>query len=219
MKILELFKGTGSFSKEAEARGHEVFTVDILPKFNATLTMNVLDLTPAMIQVDGVQFIPDVLWASPPCTEYSHAKRRGKRNIRLANKIVRKTLELIEEFKKLNPNLIWIMENPQTGLLKFQPFMKSIPYQDASYCKYGYQYRKQTRFWNNLTSWIARPICHKDCGSIVNGKHIMSAGNGRKKYTTFSVPLTQKYAIPPDLCKEMVEACEKQFGVMTTVVP
>lgn len=211
MKILELFKGTGSFSNIAESRGHKVFTVDILSKFNPSLVKNVLDLEPK-----DIPFIPDILWTSPPCTEYSHAKRRGIRNIRGANKVVRKTLELIEEYKKLNPKLIWILENPQTGLLKNQPFMKGLPFNDVSYCKYGYPYRKQTRFWNNFRSWIPQPTCHRDCGFIKNGKHIMSAGNGRKKYTAFSVPLIQKYSVPPSLCLEMVIECEKMFRMAAT---
>lgn len=40
MKILELFCGTGSFSKVAESRGHQVFTVDIEKKFNPDLCRN-----------------------------------------------------------------------------------------------------------------------------------------------------------------------------------
>ena len=30
----------------------------------------------------------DVIWASPPCTEYSIAKTKGTRNLELANSIV-----------------------------------------------------------------------------------------------------------------------------------
>lgn len=212
LKILELFKGTGSFSKVAEDAGHIVFTVDMLEKFKPTLVKNVLDLEIKDIQMNGKQFMPDILWMSPPCTEYSHAKRRGKRDIRGANKVARKALEIRDAFLKLNPKLIWIIENPQTGLLKFQPFMKGIPFVDVSYCKYGYQYRKQTRFWTNLVSWIPKPLCKKDCGYVVDGKHIMSAGNGRKLYTTVSVQLTQKYSIPPKLCKEILKACTAEFN-------
>ena len=71
------------------------------------------------------------------------------------------------------------MEEPQTGLLKNQPFMQGIPYSDASYCKYGYSYRKQTRFWNNAN--LVLETCNKDCNSM-NGKSIMVQGTGRKKY-------------------------------------
>ena len=79
-----------------------------------------------------------VIWASPPCTEYSKAKSRGNRNIDYANQIVLKTLEIIHY---LQPTY-YILENPQTGLLKKQSFMDTIPFADVDYCKYDMPYRK-----------------------------------------------------------------------------
>jgi len=98
------------------------------------------------LELKDIPFIPDVFGHHHHVTEYSHAKRRGVRDIMGANNIVLKTLRLI---KQLNPK-IWIIENPQTGLLKNQQFMGSLKFNDASYCQYGYPYRKQTRFWNNI---------------------------------------------------------------------
>lgn len=198
MKVLELFSGTESFSKVAEARGHQVFTVEINPKFNPSLCKDVL-----LLKKEDIPFAPDVVWASPPCTEYSHAKRRGVRDIEGANKNVLKAIELIKEFKPK----FWIIENPQTGLLKNQDFMKDLPFVDASYCKYGLPYRKQTRFWTNLP--IQLLTCNKDCDFIKDGKHIASAGNGRKKYTDRNVSLTQKYRVPEKLCLAFIERMEQ----------
>jgi site-specific DNA-cytosine methylase len=197
LKVLELFCGTKSFSKIAKARGHEVFTIDILEKFNPDLCIDVLKL-----KLKDIPFKPDVIWASPPCTEYSHAKRRGIRDIEGANKIVLKTLKLIKE---LNPK-IWILENPQTGLLKKQEFMGGIDFEDCSYCKYGMPYRKQTRFWNNFN--LKLKICNKDCDFMNGKKHIGSAGNGRKKYTNKNYSRIEKYAIPKDLCLEIIKQME-----------
>ena len=201
MKILELFSGTQSFSKVAEEQGHECFTVDINKKSNPNLIKDIMDL-----ELKDIPFIPDVVWASPPCTEYSHAKKRGVRDIEGANKIVLKTLKLIKE---LNPK-IWIIENPQTGLLKNQEFMQDVKFNDASYCQYGYPYRKQTRFWNNIREMKLK-VCDGKCDFMIGRKHMASTGNGRKKYTDRVVPLNQKYSIPPKLCLEIIKAIETPF--------
>ena len=209
MKILELFSGTESFSKIAEARGHEVFTIDINPKFNPSLCKDVL-----LLKKEDVPFAPDLIWASPPCTEYSHAKRGGERDIEGANKNVLKAIELIKEF---NPKF-WIIENPQTGLLKNQSFMQSLPFADASYCKYGMTYRKQTRFWNNFNLKLS--TCNKDCDFFVNGRHIDSVGNGRKKYAKFqrlSWETKRKYAVPEKLCLVILKSVEQLIANSPTL--
>ena len=58
------------------------------------------------------------IWASPPCTEYSHAPTTGVRKIEEAHEIVKKTIEIIN---CLNPKY-FVIENPQTGLFKNQFF-------------------------------------------------------------------------------------------------
>jgi len=207
MKILELFSGTESFSRVAEARGHQVFTIDNNPKFNPSLCKNILDVT-----IKDIPFKPDIVWASPPCTEYSHAKRKGVRDIDGANKNVLKAIELI---KMLKPKF-WIIENPQTGLLKNQEFMKDLPFVDASYCKYGLPYRKQTRFWTNLP--IKLETCNKDCDFIKDGKHIASAGNGRRKWHSIGKFLEKKdkYPVPEKLCLVILQCCEQLIANLST---
>ena len=67
MRVLELFKGTGSVSKLLELSGHEVISLDILKKFNPTHNCDILDF-------DYKQYPPkhfDVIWASPECKVYS----------------------------------------------------------------------------------------------------------------------------------------------------
>ena len=201
MRILELFSGTESFSNVAREKGHRCFTVDWDKKFNPNLVIDMLLFETSMLPQEFKH--PDVVWASPPCTEYSHAKSRGVRDIKKANEIVLKTLKIIKE---LNPK-IWVIENPQTGFLKSQEFMKDLPYTDVSYCKYGFNYRKQTRLWNNFN--LNLKTCNKDCSFIKDGKHIGSAGNGRKKYTDKTYKLIDKYKIPSKLCLEIIKQMEE----------
>ena len=107
---------------------------------------------------------------------YSRAKTRGVRDIEGSNKLVKKTIEIINYFNCK----YWFIENPQTGLLKKQEFMKDLPYVDCDYCMYGKPYRKRTRIWTNKK--VELNLCNKKCGFIVDNKHIGSCGNGRKKY-------------------------------------
>ena len=209
LKILELFCGTKSFSKVAEERGHKVFTLDFDKQFNPDLCIDILNFDVSMLPEEFRH--PDIVWASPPCTEYSKAKSQGKRDIEGANRIVLKTLKIIKE---LNPKF-WIIENPQTGLLKNQEFMKGIHFTDVSYCKYGMPYRKQTRFWNNIN--LKLELCNKDCDFIIDGlkgkRHLGSAGTGGKgqghkiSYSNKSYKQIEKYALPKKLCEEILNQC------------
>ena len=73
-----------------------------------------------------------------------------------------KTLDVLEYYEPK----YWIIENPQTGLLKDQLCMYGLPFKDVDYCRYGVPYRKRTRLWNNIFSWNPRPLCKRDFGSM-----------------------------------------------------
>ena len=148
MKLLELFNGTGSVGCVAKDMGWSVVSLDLK---GADINSDILEWKYKKYPVKYW----DMIWASPPCIEYSIAKQTGVRKIEEANKIVIKTLEIIKYFKPR----IWFVENPQTGLLKKQPFMEGLPYFDIDYCKYGMPYRKRTRLWTNIETWTPRPLC------------------------------------------------------------
>ena len=138
----------------------------------------------------------DFLWASPPCTEYSIARTtaRTPRDFNGADAVVSKALEIIEYFGPL----LWLMENPQTGYLKSRTIMADIPFQDVTYCKYGFPYMKQTRLWGCFPFGL-RPVCcpADPCQNMEGGKHITTAQRGS------GLDLRELYRIPPELCNEI----------------
>jgi len=187
MRVLELFSGTRSVGKLCDSIGWESVSVDmILP---ADHRCDIMDFDYKQYPKDHF----DVVWASPPCTEYSKAKTRGVRDIEGANKVVLKTLEIIQYFE----SEYWFLENPQTGKLKEQEFMKDLPYVDCDYCMYGKPYRKRTRIWTNKKIYLY--LCDKKCGSFIGGRHVGSCGNATKRYSDKSYSLHEKYSIPSDL--------------------
>lgn len=76
LTVVDLFSGSGSATKAFKDRGHRVITVDINPKLKPDIVADVRYLPFA----DG--FRPDVVWASPPCQDFStmnfKASRRNK---------------------------------------------------------------------------------------------------------------------------------------------
>ena len=194
LKVLELFSGTGSIGKCCKELGYEVLSLD--NELPADINIDIMEW-------DYKQYKPgdfDIIWASPPCTQYSKAKSQGIRDIEGANKIVLKTLEIIDYFKPY----YWFMENPQTGLLKNQEFMKNLNYYDCDYCMYGKPYRKRTRIWTNKEN-LKLLLCDKNCGSFFDNKHLGSCGTGgqgqghKKSYSNKTYSREEKYSIPPDL--------------------
>ena len=120
-RLLELFCGTKSVGRAFEAAGWEVVSLDIVSKFEPTILCDIRSW-------DYTTFPGhfDMVWASPVCTEYSRA----------LDAPTAASGQIIAHFDPL----MWVIENPATGLLKTRPF--SLPWVDVTYCKYGTPYRK-----------------------------------------------------------------------------
>lgn len=208
MRILELFSGTGSVGAVFEARGHHVVSLDCDPKSDATIICDILQWDYRAYQPGSFDFI----WGSPPCTMYSRCRTKAKlpRDLEGADRFVAKTLEIIEYLK---PKW-WMMENPQTGLLKTRDVVRGLPYAVVDYCQYGRSYRKPTQLWNNLGDlWTPRPRCNKQtCHAVEGNRHKQVVQNGPKTLkdgqTLQGMPLAMRYAIPQQLVEEICSAME-----------
>ena len=218
MRTLEIFAGTQSFSKGITASGGETVTVDILDKFKPTIVADIMSWDYKSAYPVG-HF--DIIWASPPCTEYSKAKTRGVRDLDGADALVRKSSEIIRYFQPKR----WIIENVGTGLLvkrmtSICPEIADRAY-IADYCAYGKPYRKRTIFWSNMK------LSLKLCGGIgvcdamiksdknKHGLHKSSCGNGKDKYNKggATTSVWDKDSIPELLITSIIEQMQKPITV------
>ena len=205
MKLLELFAGSRSIGKAGEKLGYKAFSSDIEQFGGIDYIVDILNF-----DYKKVPFIPDVIWASPPCTGFSVASighhwtgGRGAyipktETAKLGIELVKKTIEIIEYYKSLNPNLIWYIENPR-GLMRKMKFMESLPIRNTvTYCQYGDDRMKPTDIWTNNENWKPRPMCH-------NGDpcHI-SAPRGSRTGTQGLKNNYERSKIPEELCYEVL---------------
>ena len=208
-RALELFAGTGSVGKAFQRRGWEVTSLDIDPKAQTTITADILTW-------DYRQFPPghfEAIWASPVCQHYSQARTTAKapRNLVWADSLVEKTLEIIDYYKPA----FWAFENPAGGLLKGRPCVAHLPPPViTSYCRYGFDYRKNTAIWTNALDWQPLRCCRETpCEhQAAEGRHPMSAQRApgkvrgeRRQSASDTCSLAQLYSMPPGLCDEIAQ--------------
>jgi site-specific DNA-cytosine methylase len=206
MKVLELFSGTGSVGKCCNALGWDVVSVDMI--FEATHKCDIMDFDYKQYDKDNF----DIIWASPPCTNYSklqdgwigrmrkgeiYTKEIQEEEMKNDDKLVLKTLEIIKYFM---PEY-WFIENPASSKMKDRPFMKDIPFYLVDYCMYSdWGYKKRTRIWTNKKDF--KPlVCNKNCGNMVGKMHKTNLGNTAQNRKTKGKGTTQqdRYRIPEDL--------------------
>jgi hypothetical protein len=198
MRTLELFAGTQSFSKRMNAETK--ITVDILDKFNPTHKADILTWDYRIYPPGHF----DIVWCSPPCTEYSKAKTHGVRNLELADNCVRRCFEIIDYFQPR----VWLVENPATGLLlkRMESIRPGIQYYIADYCAYGAPYRKRTAFWCNIPLELYTCFGTGKCHSMDGNKHIGSCGNGTTNYNSIGITsVWEKDAIPEYLIDNLID--------------
>lgn len=146
----------------------------------------------------------DYIHASIPCDQFSRCHTRGERNLPLASSIADKTREIIEYFfKKLNSRCLFTIENPATSLLNQEAAVDGLAYSDASYCAYGYPYRKNTRFWHNFPRLVLKTCTPEHC----------FWGNKAHAFSVQDAPPDMRARIPACLCFEILTtACQALSG-------
>jgi hypothetical protein len=202
MKVLELYAGSRSVGKACEELDYEVYSSDINAFPGIDYVTDIRDF-----DIDKVPFVPDIIWASPPCTYFSVASI-GKHwnkdhtpksdNAMFGVEIVSATLYIINVFKSINPNLIWYMENPR-GKLRKLSVVDGLHRNTVTYCQYGDTRMKPTDIWTNNLDWKPRPMCKNGMPCHV------SAPRGSQTGTQGMKGNYERSKIPHELCIEILK--------------
>jgi len=201
MRCWDICSGTGSVSRVWADAGHETLTLDSDPRCGADVCQDLLSWEYTYFGLEP----PDVIWCSPPCTQYSIARSKAKtpRDLEGSDAIVQRCLDIIRYWRPR----YWVIENPQTGLLKTREVVQGLEFKDVDYCMYGAPYRKRTRLWTNCT-WTPRPLC-----THVN--HSMTAQKGPSKRAGQLIrgddcSLQTLHSVPFALTREIMVHCENE---------
>tara|TARA_R100000458_G_scaffold16764_1_gene14417 strand:+ start:1482 stop:2225 length:744 start_codon:yes stop_codon:yes gene_type:complete len=237
VQTIELFSGTGSFSKVAAEKGMLIATYDNCPRakvFPSPATHESRSILDRDITFPPVEC--GILWASPPCEGFSvgsigrhwHPPKNGKKfekgepripkseRSELALKLLERTIEIIATTK---PRYFFI-ENP-VGMCRkvinpiFEKYglLDQVIHNTISYCKYGDLRMKPTDIWTNSNRWIPRPKCKRyrfDKNGQIIDKHCHHevARRGSKTGTQGETDYREKSRIPRELFIDILSDLE-----------
>ncbi len=218
IKVLELFAGSRSIGRAFEKLNCFVYSVDIEQFKNINLCIDIMDFKP-----EKLHFTPCIIWASPPCTYFSVAsigKHWNKNNTPKTKEAIKgyniavKTKQIIDYFLKINPNLIYYIENPRGKLRKLNIY--NYDRCTVWYCKYGDIRAKPTDIFSNniynplfnIDGWKPKKECfngNKKC-------HHEKAPRGSKTGTQGLKNNYIRSKIPAKLCEEIATETIKKIN-------
>ena len=207
MRILELFKGSGSITDYYKDTENEVISLDFVKKYNPDICCDIMEWDYKKYSIGYF----DIIWASPECKIFSTLQNcwigRKWKNIEHLNEIrdinskfIKKTIEIIKYF---NPTFYFI-ENPlYSKIWDYVEEDYKNKFVIADYCYFGYRYKKPTKILTN------KLLDNKRCSCKF---HNMKLGCTSKKFmnkntTIFdNTNLLEKYSIPQSLLKYLFES-------------
>tara|TARA_R110002020_G_scaffold360781_1_gene573533 strand:+ start:77 stop:691 length:615 start_codon:yes stop_codon:yes gene_type:complete len=199
MRVLELFKGTGSITKYYQDTDIEVISLDILEDFKPTILSDIMEFDYKKYPVGYF----DIIWASPECKVYSSMNimnigenQRYKTKEDLINKqkedskFINRTIEIIDYLKPI----YYFIENPQrSAIWKYIDNKEyASKYIIVDYCYFGYDYKKPTKILTN------KRLDNKRCSCKRHSK-VVCWVDKKDKRENHNHLLEHKYSIPQPL--------------------
>tara|TARA_R110002153_G_scaffold67713_2_gene180231 strand:+ start:2999 stop:3628 length:630 start_codon:yes stop_codon:yes gene_type:complete len=208
MKVLELFKGSGSITNYYKDNNDvEVISLDFVEKYKPTICSDIMTFD--YKQFDIGYF--DIIWASPECKIFSSLqntwigrKWKDKEELIIEQQknaiFINRTIEIIDY---LRPKYYFI-ENPKNSQIwKFVDNKKYIEdFIIVDYCAFGYIYKKPTKILTNkkLDNVLCKCINKHTFRLGITGKKEIEKSKILQDKTT----LLERYSIPEKLLEYLL---------------
>lgn len=131
-----------------------------------------------------------------------------------------KVIEIIKHYKKLNPKLIWFIENPASGLIRhyLKGKIDGLIENKTTYCMYGAEYRKETSIFSNVKLDLKYCPKHKEGVTDLCGGHkdsLVQRYDDKKqpKGVVTNSTYLDRSSIPHELCIDFLTQSETVFHI------